>query len=65
MNWVAADLPACSLCGHSRRALFATDGLLTGREEARGSKLEGVLKKSRRRGVRTPGRAGGRAPWSC
>jgi hypothetical protein len=32
MNWVAADLPARFRRGHSRRKLFATDGLLTGRE---------------------------------
>jgi hypothetical protein len=32
MNWVAADLPARVRGGHSRRKLFATDGLLTGRE---------------------------------
>ncbi|HEV8278387.1 MAG TPA: hypothetical protein VGQ26_22200 [Streptosporangiaceae bacterium] len=32
MNWVAADLPARFWRGHSRRGLFATGGLLTGRE---------------------------------
>jgi hypothetical protein len=32
MNWVAADLPARFRRGHSRRELFATEGLLTGRE---------------------------------
>jgi hypothetical protein len=32
MNWVAADLPARFRRGHSRRELFATDGLLAGRE---------------------------------
>jgi hypothetical protein len=31
MNWVAADLPARFRRGHSRRKLFATGGLLTGR----------------------------------
>jgi hypothetical protein len=32
MNWVAAGLPARFWRGHSRRRLFATGGLLTGRE---------------------------------
>ena len=32
MNWVAADLSARFRRGHSRRELFATGGLLTGRE---------------------------------
>ncbi len=32
MNWVAADRPARFRRGHSRRKLFATNGLLTGRE---------------------------------
>jgi hypothetical protein len=36
MNWVTADLPARFRRGHSRRELFATDGLLTGREASCG-----------------------------
>ena len=53
MNWVAADLPAHFRRGHSRRELFATDGLLTGRE----ARLAGPSFEEWLEGIRDPDRA--------
>ena len=53
MNWVAADLPARFRRGHSRLELFATDGLLTGRQ----ARLRVQALRNGWRGTRDPDRA--------
>jgi hypothetical protein len=59
MNWVAAELPARFGRGHSRRELFATDGLLTGRE----ARLAGRARRPHaHRGGPDPARPGRAAP---
>jgi len=51
MNWVAADLPARFRREHSRRELFATDGVLTGRDR------HAAVTDLRRNGANLPERA--------